>query len=97
MDTNSPGGQGSSAGLVTREQSALWEGQGGLGPWWWVEVLPLRGRWKHCWEGQGWLNWTFLTARSWSQAAERQLGGGISVSLSSVDQGGRPAEDLRHC
>lgn len=30
MDTNSPGGQRSSAGLVTREQSALWEGQGGL-------------------------------------------------------------------
>lgn len=30
--TNSPGGGRSSAELVTREESALWEGQGVLGP-----------------------------------------------------------------
>lgn len=87
--TNSPGGQRSSAGLVTPEESALREGQGGFGPRRWMEVLPPGRRWKHCWKGHCWLNWTFLTVRSWSQAAERQLAGGISVSLSSVDQGGR--------
>lgn len=79
----------SSAELVTREERPSGRGRecwtptvgGGAAPRGEVEALLRR---------PGVLNWTFLRARSWSQAAERQLDGGISVSLSKI-KGGRPS------